>query len=67
MAVRVSYTEDQIKYIKQTLARDSNTIKLLLKYFADSRLEIPLCKHEDEIATCIRILETKGEITHGAV
>jgi hypothetical protein len=58
---KVAYTEEQIKYIKQVLIKNDETIKFLQTTLAENNLETPRCTSEDEIATCLRILETESQ------
>jgi hypothetical protein len=58
---KVAYTEEQIKYIKQVLIKSNETIKFLQTNLAENNLETPRCTSEDEIATCLRILETESQ------
>ncbi len=58
---RVAYTEEQIRYIRQVLARNDGTIKFLRLNLALNNFEIPALASEKEIATCLRILETEAQ------
>ncbi len=58
---KVAYTEEQIKYIKHVLIKSDETITFLLLSLAGDNIEAPRCTSADEIATCLRILETKGQ------
>jgi hypothetical protein len=58
---KIAYTEEQIRYIKQVLIKSDETIKFLQNNLTENNIEVPRCSSEDEIATCLRILETKSQ------
>lgn len=60
-STQVAYTEEHIEYIKQILVSNSQTITFLLLSLAQNNIEIPPCTSADEIATCLRILETEAQ------
>jgi hypothetical protein len=58
---KVAYTEEHIEYIRQVLISNSQTITFLLLSLAENNIDIPPCTSSDEIATCLRILETEAQ------
>lgn len=60
-STQVAYTEEHIEYIKQVLVSNSQTIAFLLLSLAENDIKIPPCTSADEIATCLRILETEAQ------
>jgi hypothetical protein len=58
---KVAFTEEQIKYIKHVLIKSDETIIFLQNSLTENNIEAPRCTSADEIATCLRILETEGQ------
>ncbi len=58
---RVAYTESHIEYIKKVLAENDGTIKFLRLNLGLNDIEVPPVNSEEEIATCLRILETEAQ------
>ncbi|MGB3222508.1 MAG: hypothetical protein WBB23_06885 [Desulforhopalus sp.] len=58
---KVAYAEEQIEAVKVVLSRSNETIHFLQKTLAENNIEPPALTSADEIATCIRILETESE------
>lgn len=69
MLTNIAFTQEQILYIKQILVKNQGTIEAQTKIISESKIEgssdLPLKVSSDEIATCIRILETEYQYVSG--
>ena len=63
MAKNIAYSQEHIDHIKKILVRNHGTIEGLVKKFlipeARGPMDLTLAVSAEEIATCIRILETE--------